>query len=306
MSKNVVILGAKGRIGRNALEAFHEAGWNVTAFARNWENEDQISGVNYLIGDALNSKQLLNACESQQVIVNAINPAYKDWSAQVPVITRNVIAAGIQNAATVMIPGNIYNYGNRLPPVLNEMTPHVPNIKKGKIRIDMERAYEEAAASGLKTIVLRAGDYLEGRDTGNWFETYIANKIKQGKITYPGLMDVDHAWAYIPDVARAMVGLAEQRNNFDGFEEFVFDGFTLSGTQLVRKLERIAGKKLKVLNFPWMLVRLLAIFSAQMREVIEMRYLWNKPHSIDGSKLNAVLSDFTPTPLETVLRKVLH
>ena len=170
----------------------------------------------------------------------------------------------------------------------------------------MEKAYEEAAANGLKTIVLRAGDYLEGKDTGNWFETYIANKIKQGKITYPGLMDVDHAWAYIPDVARAMVGLAEQRNNFDGFEEFVFDGFTLSGTQLVRKLERISGKKLKVLNFPWMLVRLLAIFSAQMREVIEMRYLWNKPHSIDGSKLKAVLSDFTPTPVETVLRKVLH
>ena len=306
MSKNVIVLGAKGRIGRNALEAFHKAGWKVTAFARNWEKENQIKDVKYVIGDALNTEQLIEACEGQEVIVNAINPQYKDWSAQVPVLTRNVIAAGIQNAATVMIPGNIYNYGNKLPPLLNEATPHIPNIKKGKIRIDMEKAYEEAAAKGLKTIVLRAGDYLEGKDTGNWFETYITNKLKQGKITYPGSMDADHAWAYLPDVARAMVGLAERRKDFDGFEEFVFDGFTLSGRQLVGKLENISGKKLKVLSFPWAVVRLLGLFSGQMREVIEMRYLWNRPHSIDDSKLRTVLSDFTPTPVETVLRRALN
>ena len=37
-----------------------------------------------------------------------------------------------------------------------------------------------------------------------------------------------------------------------------------------------------------------------------MRYLWNQPHQLDGSTMDALLPDFKPTPLPTALREALQ
>ena len=52
-------------------------------------------------------------------------------------------------------------------------------------------------------------------------------------------------------------------------------------------------------------MRVLALFSPLVREVLEMRYLWEVPHRVDGAPLAAVLPDLTPTPLDEALRHVL-
>ncbi|MEP2642354.1 MAG: epimerase, partial [Roseobacter sp.] len=48
--------------------------------------------------------------------------------------------SGTTSGATVIIPGNIYNFGNR-GGEFNEMTPQEPHTRKGRIRVDMEQAY---------------------------------------------------------------------------------------------------------------------------------------------------------------------
>ena len=52
-------------------------------------------------------------------------------------------------------------------------------------------------------------------------------------------------------------------------------------------------------------MRVIGLFSPLVREVIEMRYLWDTPHRIDGSALAAALPDFTPTPLSLAMAEVL-
>ena len=293
---SVIVLGAKGRFGREAAAAFAEAGWIVTRAGRG------MTGRGCVDVDSTDAVALTRACAGTDVIVNAVNPPYHHWARTVPEITRAVIAAAMASGATVMIPGNVYNYGRDLPPVLREDTPWVGNTRKGSIRIRMEEAYRD---SGVRTIVLRGGDFLVTEQTGNWFEAHIAPKAHQGKLTYPGPLDQKHSWAYLPDIARALVGLAEMRATFGAFEEFGFEGCTLTGAELVSYVETIIGKPMRVSTLPWFAVRLMGLWSPLMREVIEMRYLWQRPHAIDGAKLRAALPDFQPTPVREVISACL-
>ncbi|QQP52663.1 Hypothetical protein FKW44_004887 [Caligus rogercresseyi] len=40
----------------------------------------------------------------------------------------------------------------------------------------------------------------------------------------------------------------------------------------------------------------------RQNNLLEMRYIWRRPHCVDGSALAARVPEFTPTPLEEALR----
>lgn len=297
----VVVLGAKGRFGRAAVAAFSQAGWTVRAFGRNWSGTAQ-AGVTRITGDVLDRDALGKACAGCDVIVNAINPPYEQWVKELPGITSAVIAAAKAAGATVLIPGNVYNYGADAPAVLSENTPWQPTTRKGQLRVDMEESFR---ASGVRTIVLRGGDFIEAEKSGNWFDGQIAAKAQKGRTAYPGPLHTSHAWAYLPDMAKAAVLLAEARNDFAPFEEFGFPGFGITGQELVDAIAKGTGQAQKVGGVPWPIIRLIGFFNAGMRELVEMRYLWNVPHVVDGSKLMQVLPGFKPTTIDDAMRAVL-
>ncbi len=305
MLGKLVVLGAKGRFGRAAMDAFLASGWRVRAFARSWTGVAQRAGVERVAGDAFDAGALTAAAEGCDVIVNALNPPYPQWKRDLPRLTASVIEAAKASGATVMIPGNVYNYGEGMPERLAENTPHAPSTRKGRLREEMEQAYARAGGDGVRAIVLRAGDFIERQKTGNWFDTYIAANAAKGRVVYPGPLGRVHAWAYLPDMARAMAGLAEKRADFTAFEQFGFPGYALTGRALIDAMMRVSGRPLKVKTMPWPMIRLLGLVAPQMREVAEMSYLWRTPHAIDGAKLAGVLPDFKATPLETAIADAL-
>ena len=301
MPGNILIVGAKGRFGRAAITAFFDAGWNVRAFARSWENQTLPAGVGLTTGNAFDTAALANAAQGCEVIVNALNPIYTHWRRDLPRLTFSVIQAARMSGATVMLPGNVYNYGEGMPETLDEGTPHRPTSRKGRLRMEMEHSYAKAASLGMQTIILRAGDFIGRETTGNWFDSQIAAKVGEGKVMYPGPLDRVHSWAYLPDIARAMVGLAEKRGELAKFEQFGFPGFGLTGQQLIDALQRVSGRTLQINGFPWPLVRISGLFVPLMRELVEMSYLWRTSHAISGGKLAACLPDFKATPLDVAI-----
>src|SRR5690606_11144032 len=85
MAKQVLILGASGKIGSHSARAFAHAGWSV----RNYDRE---------------AGNMSAAAEGADVIVNGLNPpAYHDWEHLVPAITEQVIAAARASGATVIL-----------------------------------------------------------------------------------------------------------------------------------------------------------------------------------------------------------
>jgi nucleoside-diphosphate-sugar epimerase len=305
MTGTVLILGANGRFGRAATQAFLQNGWDVRAASRTGEG-DRIPRITRIACDVTNRPAVIAAAEGADVIVHAVNPPYHKWADQLPILSANIIAAGLSSGAAVMIPGNVYAFGKNAPTILREDAALTPTSRKGALRVTMERAFADAAESGLRTIILRGGDFIEREQTGNWFDSQIANKAHKGIFTYPGRMDAVHAWAYLPDMARAMADLAEIRTELPRFATFGFEGYSLTGAELKAAVALSVAHPLKLKSTPWGILGLIGVFSPVLREVIEMRYLWDTPHRIDGTALQAALPHFKLTPLAVAMSDALN
>lgn len=283
MNKQVLILGASGRIGRQSVAAFEQAGWTVRSFDR-------------ATGDM---KAAAQGCD---VIVNGLNPPnYHNWAKTIPAITRDVIAAAKASGATVIIPGNVYHFGDQ-GGTWSEHTPPRPVSRKGRIRLEMEREY---AASGVQTIILRAGNFMDPDRQGCILAALYLRAIEKGKITLPGPAQTRQAMCYLPDWARACVALAEMRGDLAQFEDIPFAGHTLSAQEMKTALERITGRALTFTRFPWWVMTLAAPVWELAREMREMRYLWQTDHALSDARLKTLLPAFESTPLEDVMRACL-
>lgn len=278
MTQTVLILGGNGKIGKHTAEAFWNAGWTVRHYKR---------------GTDMNA-----AAMGADVIVNGLNPPkYNNWGKNIPAITTQVIAAAKASRATVIIPGNVYNFGDQ-GGVWDENTPHRPVTEKGQIRVDMETAYR---TSGVQTIILRAGHFIDPNRDGDAYSMVHVAKVGKGKIEATGDPDALQAHAYLPDWARAALQLAEMRGNLTAFEDVPFPGHAFTMNQLRKAMAEHLGKPMQVVKFPWWLMSLIAPFNEMIREFRKMRYLPNTSHELGSAKFSRLLPDFQATDLRTVL-----
>ena len=311
---SVMVLGANGHLGRAAVLAFAAAGWQVTALLRRAPRLPLPAGVRCVQGDALDVPATLAAARAGpagpgfDVIVHALNPDYTQWQTMMPPQTAAVIALARQLGATVMLPGNVYNFGNQLPARLTEATPFAATHAKARQRIALEASLAQAARDqGVRSIVIRAGDFLG--DGGTWVDLGMGRALAAGKFTAMGQPNVQHAWAYLPDLAQTFVKVAEQRAQLAPHAVLHFAGHTLTQAALQEAMQTTLGRPLRSVGFPWWLMRLAAAVPVQAtampRALLEMRYLWQRPHQLDDQGLRHLLGNVPHTPLTDVMRACL-
>ena len=112
------------------------------------------------------------------------------------------------------MPGNVYPYGTEPAPwglgtPYRPGTPHRPVIRKARIRALMEATYRLAAETGgPRVILLRGGDFLLLDAPQMLMNRVILAKVTKGKVTAIGPADSLHAYACLPDMARAAANRA--------------------------------------------------------------------------------------------------
>jgi nucleoside-diphosphate-sugar epimerase len=173
--------------------------------------------------------------------------------------------------------------------------------RKGRIREESELAYRAAAADGVQVIILRGGDFLDpSRDT-TIMKLVMLKSLAGGRITAMGDPEVTRAYAFLPDMARAAVALAERRDTLPRFADVPFPGHAFSMREVAGVIGRLTGKPPKITRFGWWQLTLLAPFWELARELREMRYLYDIPHSLDGTLFLSLLPGFEVTPLDAVI-----
>jgi nucleoside-diphosphate-sugar epimerase len=304
--QTVAILGAKGRLAHAAARAFLDADYRVIAVTRDGQLPKGLEGAEVRAADAMDRDAVIAATQGADVIFNGLNPPYTDWAEKCMPMARNVMAAAKAHGATHIFPGNVYNYGREIPPHADEYTPFRPSTRKGAIRIEMEALFEdEARNNGVQTIILRAGDFYGSAGTGSWFDLMIVSKLAKGVFTWPGAMDMPHAWAYLPDLAKAFVALADRREALNIFDTFTFEGHTMTGAEMKAHAEAATGRKLKRAGMPWIVIRAGGLFVPMWREIAEMSYLWFAPHALRGAKLQRVAGLLPSTPPAEAIRQAI-
>jgi nucleoside-diphosphate-sugar epimerase len=315
-SRTVLVLGATGGIGGELARQLQDAGWQVRALKRGAEQAvERKDGLTWLRGDALNRQDVANAAKGCSVIVHAVNPpGYRRWSEWVLPMLDNTIASAINEGATIVLPGTVYNFGPDAFPVLHEDSPQHPLTRKGAIRVEMEQRLLKASQDGARVLIVRAGDFFGPKAANNWFSQGLVKAGQPVKtVSDPGERGVGHQWSYLPDVARTMVellALLARRDSLGAFASFHMAGhWDADGTQMSDAIRRVVlrrtGSEPRVSAFPWWLLMLASPFVTTFREMREMRYLWRTPIRMDNARLVAALGYEPHTPLDQAVEAAL-
>jgi nucleoside-diphosphate-sugar epimerase len=299
--KTALIVGVTGSFGLHAAQALLEHGWAIRALARDPAAAAQKVGprtpIEFRQGDAMDAASVVRAAESVQLVVHAANPpAYRNWKGTVLPMVESSMAAARAAGARLVVPASVYNFAPDAGAEISEDAPQRPATRKGAIRVE-----------GLRVLVLRAGDFFGPAAPNSalgWLTTRKGARLTG--VYRAGPAEVGHALAYMPDLAETLARLVDAEDQLGTYEVFHFKGHWLARSgDLADTIRKVVGPEVKVSAFPWLLVRLLSPFNETFRELLEMRYLQEKPIGLANAKLVTFLGEEPHTPFETALRATL-
>ncbi len=227
-NKTALVIGATGGIGGEVAAGLIARGWQVRALTRDVAGARRRApdgAISWFAGDAMNRVDVAAAAVGVSLIVHAANPpGYRDWDKLALPMLDNSIAAARETGARILFPGTIYNYGPDAFPVLREDSPQRPRTRKGAIRVEMERRLRDAGGGRCTRADRARRRFLRTarRQQLVWARAGEARQSPSASVSYPGTLRVGHAWAYLPDLAEAMLRLVERGDALGPFATFSF------------------------------------------------------------------------------------
>ena len=301
MSKGkVTVLGINGHIGRAVAKAFVAAGWEVTGMGRS--DKHHAPGVRFVQGDSDSVAEMRVAIGDSDVVMNALNMRYDLWfEGRMEAQMARVVEAMGTTGKTMLFPGNIYNFA-KTDRVLRPDTPQHAETVRGELRVRVEQGLESAANRGdIQVIILRAGEFYGPGSSSDWFDLAMMTDVKKGVVHTMGYGSVPHAWAYLPDLARAFEALASVRTSIKAFDRFHFHGNFVTAAEMGAAVANSAPVPVKVRPFLMPLLIMGGWFSPILRETAKMRYIWKNAMELKDERLEEILGKGFNTPFETAI-----
>jgi nucleoside-diphosphate-sugar epimerase len=311
IAPTALILGITGSLGAELARKLQARGWQIRALHRDPDSvRDRHPKVEWQRGDAMQRADVIAAAQGVSLIVHGVNPpAYRNWGGLVLPMLDNTIAAARSSGARILLPGTVYNFGASAFPILREDSPQDPHTRKGAIRVELERRLRAASETGVRVLIVRAGDFFGPGMTGNsWFSSALIKPHQPvSAVQYPGAKGIGHQWAYLPDVAETMMRLLALNERLPAFAVYHMNGhWDEDGNRMIAAIRDASDKPgLKVSRLPWWALRLAAPFNETLRELMEMRYLWQKPVRMNNALLVQTLGEEPHTSWDVAVKTTL-
>ena len=307
-----LVLGATGSFGGALALELLARGYTVRALVRDPAKAAARLGkrpdLDLVRGNALDPIAVSQAARGASVVVHGVNYPYDQWAPNMHVATENAIAAAEEARALIVFPGNVYGLGAPGRAPLTEAAPNAPCSGKGALRVELEEHLRWSAQAGhSRVLILRAGDYFGPTVRNGLVDPIFANALRGRPMQALGRLDVPHQWAYVPDLARAAADLIARAKTLKPFEVVNFAGhIALPARAFFAEVATAAGRpKLAVRRVPWWLLGLVGRFKPVVRELMEMRYLFDEAVVLDDPRFRQLLPSFKATPLDAAIRETL-
>lgn len=288
-----VVLGA-GPVGKALIERLTDDGREVRVVTRSGA-ADVAKEVEVVAADIADPDAAARASAGASVVYSCVGLDYSGWPEKWPPMMEGMLAGAESAGARYVFMDNCYMYG----PVDVAMTEDLPLTDYGKkpaTRSRLTRMWQEAHAAGrVEAVSVRASDfYGPGVSASALGDPSIGRMAKGKSAQVFGNPDLPHSFTYVPDIARALMSVADADDAFgqawnapNAPDRTLRDVLTLVAADLGRELKLQTMRK-------WMLSGV-GIFDANARELKEMLYQWERPFHVDSSKFaERFWSDATP------------
>jgi nucleoside-diphosphate-sugar epimerase len=292
-----VVLGGSGGIGGAVVRELAAKRLEVRAVSRH-AAADAPEGVTHFAADVATPAGAAAACEGAAVVYHCLQPPYNRWAEELPAINRAVGEAVAGEGAKLVVADNLYMYWPIAGPI-SEATPQQPTSRKGRVRKDSADAlFAEHAAGRLRVTIGRAPDYYGPGGTNSIAGTTVFGAAVAGKaVRWPASADQPRSFSYLPDLARALVILAE-RDAAEGRAWIVPSAPPLTARALVSLIEHDLQLPVKLAVTSRLAMRLAGLRIPQARELPDIWYQFAAPFVADGSAFESAFGSFAPTAHE--------
>lgn len=298
----IAVLGATGAIGSRTVAAATASSHEVMAVSRR-RPAALPTGAGWRQVDATDAGAVRAAVQSCDVVIATLGlpydiRAWQHWRELTESAATGVRAAGRR----LVWLENCYAYGLTTGPV-DEQTPLAPVSAMGTARADSFRILEEARDKGLDLTVARAADFL-GPDIETtvlaWTPLQRAGSGDRRHAWLPWVGDPDtrHSYALASDVADSLLQLAT--SDSPGVWHLPALAPT-TGREICRTLGRIAGRPVRPLATPTILLRVAGLFSPMAAAASDMDYLTRHDFILDDSRFRRRFDSGAPSTVEEVL-----
>ncbi len=301
--KTALVIGINGNFGSEMARKLIASNWRVKALIRPGKAlPELLTASDVIYGDAHKVADVMAAAVGVDLLVYAANPAYHRWHQEaLPMLEASSVVAE-HLGLRILFPGNVYSYQPRQG-LIDEQAEHVPPTDKGRIRVQMERRLHRASNNGAQVTILRAGDFLGENMHFGWLDQLLKKKHGRWTMAMPHDETHIHFWSYLPDLCANGLTLVE--NAVEDYEVWHDPGLCLSTQDWKSGFEQLA-EPVKFSQFPWPLFWLIAWFSPLLKEVMKMRYLWQQPVLLDGTKTQLALgAQRVQTPFPIILKRLI-
>jgi len=307
--KTALIIGIGGNFGSEMARALKQQGWAIKALVRNASKAPSgLSAEQIVVGDAANLVDVRQAAQGVELLVYAANAPYHRWQQDALPMLEPSLQVAQEQGLRLLFPGNVYNYSPS-DQAIDERVEQQPVTDKGRIRLKMEQRLLAASQQGARITLVRAGDFLGLAMQQSWLKMMLKPKGAGWHMAMPHDSEHVHFWSYLPDLcanAALLLHQQEQQEQPGGSLECWHDPGLALATDAWRQAFAVNGAEVKFGRFPWWLLRLIAPFHKLLNEVVKMRYLWQKPVLLDGTKMAQQLgADLQKTPLAEILAAVM-
>jgi nucleoside-diphosphate-sugar epimerase len=292
-----VVVGA-GAVGAGVALRLAGAGHDVRVVTRSGSGP-QHPRIERIAADASDADRLSELARGAHALFNCANPSYSTWATAWPALQAALIAAAEASEARLVTMGNLYAYGRDASPMA-ATDPLDPPSKKGAIRAAMwEQAMEAHQAGRIRTTEVRASDFFGPGlgENGHLGDRFVPRLLAAKSASIVGRPDQIHSWSYIGDVCDALAALGNDDRSL-GRAWHVPTVAPATATEMANAICTAGGvEHQKVRQIPGVALRLAGLFSADIREVREMLYQFDRPFVIEAAETTEVFG-LRATPLE--------
>ncbi|EPJ45925.1 MAG: hypothetical protein OFPI_35890 [Osedax symbiont Rs2] len=302
-AKTALIIGGNGTFGSAVGQELLAQGWKVKVLLRNnlrrpkWmASTATIAAVQIFTGDCSVLADVERAAQEVDLLVYAANPSYSHWQQQAFRMLEPSVIMAEKLQLQILFPGNIYAYDPEIPPVIDEFSELTPPTGKGVIRQAMERRLQRAGANGATVTLIRCGDFIAKDSASSWMQHLLSAKKSHWNLANPsvnsGGKDHYHSYVWVEDLAKNALALVDYDSQYNGnsFNQWCDPGLFVSHQDWLQAFAK-SDIPVKSSNFPWWGLKLMGLFSPEIREVWKMRYLWRQSLALEGSKIRRALGE---------------